>query len=48
MGTRGKDAAGAAVAVERGEPRINESLDFETVLGGVMDSARVLTGSRYG
>ena len=28
--------------------RINETLDFETVLGGVMDSARVLTGSRYG
>ena len=28
--------------------RINETLDFETVLGGVLDSARVLTGSRYG
>ena len=28
--------------------RINESLDFETVLQGVLDSARVLTGSRYG
>ena len=28
--------------------RINESLDFETVLQGVLDSARSLTGSRYG
>ena len=27
---------------------INESLDFETVLQGVLDSARSLTGSRYG
>ena len=28
--------------------RINESLDFETVLRGVMGSAQSLTGSRYG
>ena len=28
--------------------RINESLDLETVLQGVLDSARVLTGARYG
>ena len=28
--------------------RINESLDFETVLQGVLDSARSLTGARYG
>ena len=28
--------------------RINESLDFEAVLQGVLDSARSLTGSRYG
>ncbi|WP_419921608.1 ATP-binding protein [Candidatus Poriferisodalis sp.] len=28
--------------------RINESLDFETVLQGVLDSARALTGARYG
>ena len=28
--------------------RINESLDFETVLQGVLDGARSLTGSRYG
>ena len=28
--------------------RINESLDFETVLQGVLDSARALTDSRYG
>ena len=28
--------------------RINESLDFETVLEGVLDSARTLTGARYG
>ena len=28
--------------------RINESLDFDTVLQGVMDSARSLTGARYG
>ena len=27
---------------------INESVDFETVLQGVLDSARSLTGSRYG
>ena len=27
--------------------RINESLDFETVLQGVLDSARSLTGARY-
>ena len=27
---------------------INESLDFDTVLQGVLDSARSLTGSRYG
>ena len=28
--------------------RINESLDFEAVLQGVLDSARSLTGARYG
>ena len=28
--------------------RINESLDFDVVLQEVVDSARVLTGSRYG
>ena len=28
--------------------RINESLDFDTVLQGVQDSARSLTGARYG
>ena len=28
--------------------RINESLDFETVLQGVLDSARALTNARYG
>ena len=28
--------------------RINESLDFDTVLQDVVDSARTLTGSRYG
>lgn len=28
--------------------RINESLEFETVLKGVLDSARALTDSRYG
>ena len=28
--------------------RINESLDFDTVLQGVLDSARSLTGARYG
>ena len=28
--------------------RINESLDFDTVLQGVLDSARELTSSRYG
>ena len=28
--------------------RINESLDFETVLQGVLDSARSLTSARYG
>ncbi len=28
--------------------RINESLDFDQVLQGVLDSARSLTGSRYG
>ena len=28
--------------------RINESLDFDTVLQDVVDSARALTGSRYG
>ncbi len=28
--------------------RINESLDFETVLQGVLDSARTLTGATYG
>ena len=28
--------------------RINESLDFDTVLQEVVDSARTLTGSRYG
>ena len=27
--------------------RIIESLDFETVLQGVLDSARSLTGARY-
>ena len=27
---------------------INESLDFDTVLQEVVDSARALTGSRYG
>jgi len=28
--------------------RINKNLVFETVLQGVMDSARLLTGARYG
>lgn len=28
--------------------RINESLDFDTVLQGALDSARTLTGARYG
>ena len=28
--------------------RINESLDFDTVLQGVLDSARALTEARYG
>ena len=28
--------------------RINESLDFDTVLKGVLDSARSLTEARYG
>ena len=28
--------------------RINESLDFDTVLQGVLDSARSLTGALYG
>lgn len=28
--------------------RINESLVFETVLQGVLDSARSVTGARYG
>jgi len=28
--------------------RINESLDYPTVLQGVLDSARSLTGARYG
>ena len=28
--------------------RINASLDFDTVLQGVLDSARSLTGARYG
>ena len=28
--------------------RINESLDFETVMQGVLDSTRALTGARYG
>ena len=28
--------------------RINESLDFDTVLQEVLDSARALTGARYG
>ena len=28
--------------------RINESLDFGTVLQGVLDNARALTGARYG
>ena len=28
--------------------RINQSLDFDNVLQGVLDSARSLTGARYG
>ena len=28
--------------------RVNESLDFDTVLQGVLDSARSITGARYG
>ena len=28
--------------------RLNESLDLETVLQGALDSARSLTGARYG
>ena len=28
--------------------RINESLDLDDVLQGVLDSARILTGARYG
>ena len=28
--------------------RINESLDFDTVIQGILDSAQSLTGARYG
>ena len=34
--------------LSRASLRINESLDFDTVLQEVVDSARTLTGSRYG
>ena len=34
--------------LSRASRRINESLDFETVLQGVLDSARSLTTARYG
>ena len=34
--------------LSRASLRINESLDFDTVLQGALDSARALTGARYG
>ena len=34
--------------LSRASLSINESLDFDTVLQGVLDSARSLTGARYG
>ena len=34
--------------LSRASMRINESLDFDTVLHGVLDSACSLTGARYG
>ena len=34
--------------LSRASLRINESLDFDTVLQGVLDSARSLTAARYG
>ena len=40
--------AGASVPRSEASLRINESLDFGTVLRGVLDSARSLTGARYG
>ena len=34
--------------LSRASLRINQSLDFDTVLQGALDSARALTGARYG
>ena len=34
--------------LSRASPRINESLEFDTVLQGVLDSARSLKAARYG
>ena len=34
--------------LSRASLRINESLEFDTVLQGVLDSARSLTAARYG
>ena len=50
-----EDPTGAAAALRErlsrlseASLRINESLDFETVLQGVLDSARALASARYG
>ncbi|MDE2992809.1 MAG: hypothetical protein OXU67_02905 [Chloroflexota bacterium] len=53
---RREDALGRAVEARRHRPsrfsaasrRVNASLDCATVLPGVLDAARPLTGARYG
>ena len=47
--SRGSEAAGErAAALGAAILRINASLDLDTVLGEVVESARALTGARYG
>ena len=47
--TEGEAALRERLAMlSRASLRINESLDFDTVLQGALDSARALTGARYG
>ena len=46
---RGADPAGDRLSrLSAASLRINESLDFDVVLQGALDSARSLTGARYG
>ena len=45
---QGEPPADRLYQLSEASRRINQSLDFDTVLQGALDSARSLTGARYG